>query len=197
MARKVDGVLSQDEIDALLAGVDMSSGKSIVVTAYGHDDVIDKIAISTFDCSSGHYMDNENAHTYCDMLNALEFNGNSWVYAKVVPENTPFSLIDLIPVKFPEIILAMNDGGIQKVLREIDKQDLAKALKGCNDAVLKKVFKNVSSRFLQMLKEDMEYLGPIRRRDVIICQEKILSVIRHLNDIGEIVLLCSREDVVV
>lgn len=188
------GALSQDEINALLAGVDMNSAKSIVVTAYGHDDIIDRIAVSSFDSTARHYRDDENAHTYCDMLNALEFSGNSWVYAKVVPENTPISLVDFQPVKFPEIILSMDDRSIQKIFREIDKNDLAKALKGCNDAVLEKAFKNFSSRALQMLKEEMEYLGPIRRRDVIICQEKILSVIRHLEDTGEIVITRSGKD---
>ena len=194
MGIKADGVLSQDEIDALLAGVDMGSGKSIVVTAYGHDDVVDKIAICTFESSSSHCGGDENFHTYCDMINALEISGNKWIHAKVVSENTPFSISDLAPVKFPEMILDMDDRAIQKVFREIDSQDLAKALKGCSESVLEKAFKNVSSRASQMLKEDMEYIGPVRRRDVIISQEKILSVIKYLEHTGEIVVVRSRED---
>ena len=161
----------------------------IVVTAYGHDNVIDKIAISSFDeSSSGYYRKNENAQTYCDMINALELNGNSWVFAKIVPENTPFPLSFFLPFTFPKVILSLDDKTIQKVFREIDDKVLIKALKGCNNDVLEKVFKNLSSRAGQMLKEDSAYMGPVRGKDVEKSQENILSVIRRLQDTGEIVI---------
>jgi len=166
---------------------------NIVVTTYGHDDVIDRIAISTFSNSPGsspygYNQENKNAQTYCDMLNALEFGGNTWVFAKVVPENTPFPTNILVPVKFSEILFNLHDRAIQKVLREMDSRDLAIALQGCSEDVLEKVFRNVTDRVSQMVKEDMENLGQVRKLDIINKQEKILSVIRHLEDTGEILI---------
>ena len=89
---------------------------------------------------------------------------------------------------FSEMILCLDDRSVLKILREIDNQELVKALKGCSKTVMEKVTKNFSSRAFQMLKEDMEYMGPIRLRDVEKSQEKILSIIKHLEDTGEIVI---------
>jgi len=76
----------------------------------------------------------------------------------------------------------------QKVIRLLDSQELAKALKSASEAVLDKVFRNMSKRAMIMFKEDMEYMGPIRMRDAIESQHKIVKVIRHLEDTGEIVI---------
>ena len=191
----MDGALSQEEIDALLTGVD-NMKRSVVVTAYGHDKVIDQIAVSTFESSSmNSYRDdqNENANTYCAMINALELNDGKWVLAKLVSENTPFSPWDLLPGgSFSEMILALNDRSLQKVFRELDSLKLAKALKKCSEPVLEKAFKNMSSRASKTLKEDMEYMGAVRLKDIEEAQEKILSVIRHLENTGEIVLTCFK-----
>jgi len=170
----------------------MSGGKTLVVTTYGHDDVIDKIVINTFENSSGYYSGKNNAGTYCETLNALELTGNSWVYAKIVSENTPFSLNTLMPAKFQEMILALENRAIQKVFREVDLRELAIALKGCNEAVLEKAFKNMSKRAAQMMKEDTEYMGPVQKREIMENQEKIMAIIRRLEDSGEIVIAsCS------
>ena len=95
---------------------------------------------------------------------------------------------------FSEMILALDDRAVQKILREIDNQVLAKALKGCGEAVMEKVSKSVSRMAFIMLKEDMEYMGPIRLRDVEKSQEKILSIIKHLEDTGEIVISRATEE---
>ena len=186
--------LSQEEIDALLAGVTMSSGRNLVVTAYGHDDVIDKIAISSFEGSTGYGPGND-ANTYCAMINGLELKGNSWVFARVVPENSPVDLSFFLPVNFSNLILALDDRSVQKVLRETENQELVKGLKGCSEGVLEKVFRNMSSRASKMLKEDMEYMGPVRIKDVEEAQKKINTVIKHLEDTGEIVIARSGEEV--
>jgi len=190
LTNKTNGVLTPKEINALLTGVDMSSEKSVVVTTYGHDDVIDKIAISLFDNSTGYGYNrgNANAQNYCHTLNTLKLSENSWVFARIVQENTPFSLNILLPDNFSKIILSLEDRALQKVFREIGFGELAKALKRCDAAVMEKVFKNVSSRAAQTLKEDMEYLGPIRQRDVEESQERILIKIKHLENTGEIVI---------
>jgi flagellar motor switch protein FliG len=79
-------------------------------------------------------------------------------------------------------------------MREVDSQELAKALKSVDTEVQDKIFRNMSKRAAGMLKEDMEYMGPIRLKDVEEAQQKIVSIIRHLEDTGEIVVARSGED---
>lgn len=87
-----------------------------------------------------------------------------------------------------EDIIHLEDRAIQRVLREVETKDLALALKGSVDAVKEKIFKNMSERAAAMLKEDMEYMGPVRARDVQEKQTYIVGVIRALEATGEIVI---------
>jgi len=96
-----------------------------------------------------------------------------------------------------ENIVMLDDRAIQKVMREVDSQELAKALKSVNPEVQDKIFRNMSQRAATMLKEDMEYMGPVRLKDVEESQQKIISIIRHLKDSGEIVITHSEEDLLV
>jgi flagellar motor switch protein FliG len=93
-----------------------------------------------------------------------------------------------------EDIVMLDDRAIQKVMREVDSQELAKALKSVDSEVQDKIFKNMSKRAANMLKEDMEYMGPVRLKDVEESQQKIVSIIRHLEDTGEIVVARVGED---
>jgi flagellar motor switch protein FliG len=93
-----------------------------------------------------------------------------------------------------EDIVMLDDRAIQKVLREVDQQELAKALKSVDSEVQDKIFRNMSKRAASMLKEDMEYMGPVRLKDVEESQQKIVSVIRRLEDSGEIVIARSADD---
>ncbi|MCL2184686.1 MAG: flagellar motor switch protein FliG [Treponema sp.] len=93
-----------------------------------------------------------------------------------------------------EDIVMLDDKAIQKVMREVDSQELAKALKSVDSEVQDKIFKNMSKRAASMLKEDMEYMGPVRLKDVEEAQQKIVSIIRHLEDTGEIVVARAGED---
>lgn len=94
---------------------------------------------------------------------------------------------------FEDIVL-LDDRAIQKVLREVDTGELAKALRGVDAEVQDKIFKNMSKRAAALLKEEMEYMGPIRLKDVEETQQKIVSIIRKLEDSGEIVVARSGED---
>ncbi len=96
-----------------------------------------------------------------------------------------------------EDIVALDDGAIQRVLREIDSKDLALALKGVDSEVSDRIFKNISKRAAEMLKEDMEYTGPVRLRDVEEAQQKIVGVIRQLDESGEIALARGGEDAII
>ena len=170
----------------------MNNEKSIVITTYGCNERIDKIAISLFDNSQIFYSKNGNAQTYCDMMNSLEIGGDSWVFAKLVPQNTPFSLNIMIPFNFPKLLLSIDNRAIQKILREVDMKDLAIAIKGCSDIFLEKVFKNVSSRVLQALKQEMEYANSVQKQEIMNKRDKILSVVRRLEDTGEISLILKK-----
>ena len=87
-----------------------------------------------------------------------------------------------------EDIMLLDDRAIQRVLRDVDNNDLAVALKGANEDVQNTIFKNLSKRLAAMIKEDMEFMGPVRMKDVEEAQQKIVGVIRKLEDSAEIVI---------
>ena len=87
-----------------------------------------------------------------------------------------------------EDILLLDDRAIQRVLRDVDNSDLSMALKGANEQVQAAIFKNMSSRLSAMIKEDMEFMGPVRMKDVEEAQQKIVNIIRKLEDSAEIVI---------
>lgn len=88
---------------------------------------------------------------------------------------------------FEDIVL-LDDRGIQLVLREVDTKDLALALKGTNEEVAEKILKNMSTRAATMLKEDMQYMGPVRVREVEDAKQKIVKIIRKLEETGAVVI---------
>ncbi len=87
-----------------------------------------------------------------------------------------------------EDILLLDDRAIQRVLRDVDNNDLALALKGGNEQVQNAIFNNLSKRLATMIKEDMEFMGPVRMKDVEEAQQKIVNIIRKLEDSAEIVI---------
>ena len=87
-----------------------------------------------------------------------------------------------------EDILLLDDRAIQRVLRDVDNGDLATALKGSNEEVQNAIFNNLSKRLAAMIKEDMEFMGPVRMKDVEEAQQKIVGIIRKLEETSEIVI---------
>lgn len=87
-----------------------------------------------------------------------------------------------------EDILLLDDRAIQRVLRDVDNNELGIALKGSNEEVQNAIFSNLSKRLAVMIKEDMEFMGPVRMKDVEEAQQKIVNIIRKLEDAGEIVI---------
>jgi flagellar motor switch protein FliG len=87
-----------------------------------------------------------------------------------------------------EDVLLLDDRAIQRVLREVDNSDLGIALKGANEQVQNAIFGNLSKRLAVMIKEDMDFMGPVRMKDVEEAQQKIVNIIRRLEDAGEIVI---------
>ncbi|MDD5948508.1 MAG: flagellar motor switch protein FliG [Lachnospiraceae bacterium] len=87
-----------------------------------------------------------------------------------------------------EDILTLDNRSIQRVLREVDNNELAIALKAANEDVQNVIFENLSSRLATMIKEDMEFMGPVRMKDVEDAQQRIVNIVRKLEDSGDIVI---------
>ncbi|HEW92767.1 MAG TPA: flagellar motor switch protein FliG [Thermotogaceae bacterium] len=87
-----------------------------------------------------------------------------------------------------EDLMKLDDRSIQVILREIDTRDLALALKGATDELKEKIFKNMSKRAAALLKDELDYMGPVRVKDVEAAQQKIVEVVRRLEEAGEIVI---------
>ena len=87
-----------------------------------------------------------------------------------------------------EDIINLDSVSIQRFIREIDNNDLSVACKGATEEVRDVIFSNMSKRMAEMLKEDMEFMGPVRLRDVEEAQQKIVNVIRKLEEAGEIII---------
>jgi len=157
--------------------------KSIVITTYGHDRIIDKISVSLFD----YFNDgDQNVENYCTTINNLELKDNNWVFGKFISQNTPYFLHTFIPLQFDDIVQRLDNRVLQKVIREIDVNVLAKALKSENEFIQSIIFKGMTKRASTMLKEDMECLGLIGQKDSEQAKDQILSIIRRLIECGEI-----------
>lgn len=118
-----------------------------------------------------------------------------------VDRSTEKTILDALEEKDPELageikkrmfvfedIVILDDRAIQRVIREVENEDLRLALKVASDEVKNVVFKNMSQRMEETFKEEMEYMGPVRLKDVEEAQTRIVGSIRQLEDAGEIVI---------
>lgn len=96
-----------------------------------------------------------------------------------------------------EDIVHLDDMTIQRVLREVDQQDLAIAVKGSNDEIKNVLLSNISTRAKENILSDIEYLRNVRMRDVEAAQQKIVDTIRTLEETGEIVISRGEEDMII
>ncbi|CDO02236.1 flagellar motor switch protein FliG [Oceanobacillus picturae] len=118
-----------------------------------------------------------------------------------VDRSTERTILDALEIQDPELadeikkrmfvfedIVILDNRAIQRVIREVENDDLRLSLKVASDEVKDIVFKNMSQRMAESFKEEMEYMGPVRLRDVEEAQTRIVGSIRRLEDIGEIVI---------
>ena len=118
-----------------------------------------------------------------------------------VDRGTEKHIVETLEVEDPELadeirkkmfvfedILSLDDRAIQRVLRDIENNDIAVALKNANEEVQNVIFRNLSKRLAAMIKEDMDFMGPVRLKDVEEAQQKIVGIIRRLEDSAEIVI---------
>lgn len=96
-----------------------------------------------------------------------------------------------------EDIIALHASDVQKVLRHVDNDDLMLALKGVSDEIRNFVFQNMSSRAVETIKEDMQFMGPARLSAVEEAQQKIVAIIRTLDESGEIYIRRGDQDAII
>jgi len=87
-----------------------------------------------------------------------------------------------------EDILKVNDKGIQAVLKEVENSELALALKTASEDLRSKIFKNMSERAAALIREDMQYMGPVKVSDVESAQQRVVDIVRRLEETGEVVI---------
>lgn len=87
-----------------------------------------------------------------------------------------------------EDILLVNDKGIQAVLKEVDNDELSLALKTASPDLQEKIFSNMSQRAAALIREDMEFMGPVRVSDVESAQQRIVDIVRRLEEAGEVLI---------
>lgn len=127
-----------------------------------------------------------------------------------VDRGTEKNILDQLEEKDPELaeeikmrmfvfedITVLDDQAVQLVLRQVDTGDLSLALKTASDEVENKILSNMSKRAAEMLKEDMEFMGPVRLREVEEAQQRVVNVIRELEESGEIVIARGGESEVI
>lgn len=95
-----------------------------------------------------------------------------------------------------EDIVKLPDSSIQRVLREVDPKDLARAMRGTNEDVQERIYKNMSKRASDMMRDEIKYMGPVRLRDVEESQQRIVQIIRRLDETGDIIIARGGEDAV-
>jgi flagellar motor switch protein FliG len=96
-----------------------------------------------------------------------------------------------------EDVVNLDNKSIQRILRDVDAKDLGLALKTSSEELKELIFKNMSKRAAEMLGEDMQMMGPVRLHDVEEAQQKIVNIIRQLEDAGEIIIARGKEDAMI
>jgi flagellar motor switch protein FliG len=123
-----------------------------------------------------------------EMLNNVDRGAEKNILGNLERENPELATeIKNLMFVFEDVML-LDDRSMQRVLKEIDTKELSMALKGASDGLQEKFFRNMSSRASEMIREEMEYMGPIRLKDVEEVQQRIVDVIRRLEEDGEIII---------
>ena len=164
----------------------------LVITAFGHGTTIDKIWATVFTVpdNQGKYK-TSNAAAYCNTQNSLKLEGDDWVFARIVSENTPCPLDSFLPVTF-DIFFELDDRAIRKIIGKADTVDIGRALAGENTALRNRITRNLSKKAAEELEEDIMFMGTLQKSDVKEAQRRILEIYRRLAGTGE---LFSEDDI--
>nr|MBN2276247.1 flagellar motor switch protein FliG [candidate division Zixibacteria bacterium] len=163
--------------------------KDIESTLEGHFDTTNTGDLS----SSG------GAKTMAEILNLIESSAEKNILQSIEANNADLAAeIKNMMFVFDDIIL-LDDRSIQRLLKEVETKDLSIALKAASEEVRGKIYANVSERVAVMIKEEMEFMGPMRLSDVEAAQQRIVEAVRRLEEEGQIVISGrgGKEDVIV
>ena len=133
------------------------------------------------------------AKAVAEILNRVDRSAEKQIFEGLEPANPQLAEeIRRLMFTFDDIA-RLDDRSMQRLLKEVDQKELARALKAAAEAVAQKIFANLSERAQTMLRQEIEYLGPVRLRDVEDAQGKIVRIVRALEEAGEIVVLGKQE----
>lgn len=126
--------------------------------------------------------------TIVDILNSVDRGTEKFIMETLEIQDTELAEEIKKRMFVFEDIITLDSVSVQRFIREVDNNELSIALKGATQEVRDMIFANMSKRMAEMIKEDMEFMGPIRLRDVEEAQQKIVNIIRKLEEAGEIIL---------
>lgn len=139
------------------------------------------------------------AKTIAEILNIIETSAEKNILQAIEAEDADLAAeIKNMMFVFDDLVL-LDDRGIQRLLKEVETKDLAVSLKAASDEVKNKIFANVSERVGVLVKEEMEFMGPMRLSDVEAAQQRIVETVRRLEEEGQIVIAGrgGKDDVIV
>jgi flagellar motor switch protein FliG len=177
------GLPSQKQVEVVkrVANMEQTNPEVIKEVEKGLEYRLSDIVSQTFEKAGG-------VDTVAEMLNLADRSTEKGIMEGLEAEDPDLvEQIRRLMFVFEDILL-VNDKGIQSVLKEIDNEVLSLALKTASEELKQKIFKNMSERAAQLIAEDMQYMGPVRVSDVEQAQQKIVDVVRRLEDAGEIII---------
>ena len=171
----------QLEVVSRVANMDQTNPEMIKEVERGLEMRLSGMVSQTFEKAGG-------VETVAQMLNLADRSTEKGILEALESEDPDLvEQIRRLMFVFEDILL-INDKGVQAVLKEIENDELALALRTANPELKEKLFKNMSERAAQLIREDMEYMGPVRLSDVESAQQRIVDVVRRLEDAGEIII---------
>jgi flagellar motor switch protein FliG len=177
------GLPSQKQIEVVkrVANMEQTNPEVIKEVERGLEHRLSDIVSQTFEKAGG-------VDTVAEILNLADRSTEKGIMEGLEAEDPDLvEQIRRLMFVFEDILL-VNDKGIQSVLKEVDNEELALALKTASEELKQKIFKNMSERAAQLIQEDMQYMGPVRVSDVESAQQKIVDIVRRLEDAGEIII---------
>src|SRR5208337_2126687 len=177
------GLPSQKQIEVVkrVANMEQTNPEVIKEVERGLEHRLSDIVSQTFEKAGG-------VDSVAEILNLADRSTEKGIMEGLEAED-PDLVEQIRRLRFVcEDFLLVNDKGIQSVLKEVDNDALSLALKTASDELKQKIFKNMSERAAQLIQEDMQYMGPVRVSDVEAAQQKIVDVVRRLEDAGEIII---------
>jgi flagellar motor switch protein FliG len=177
------GLPSQKQVEVVkrIANMEQTNPEVIKEVERGLEHRLSDIVSQTFEKAGG-------VDTVAEILNLADRSTEKGIMEGLEAEDPDLvEQIRRLMFVFEDILL-VNDKGIQSVLKEVDNEELALALKTASEELRQKIFKNMSERAAQLIQEDMQYMGPVRISDVEAAQQKIVDVVRRLEDAGEIII---------